>query len=116
MKKIVLALSLIAIASGDAAIAGEIVNVTQVIPTIDENGKQVIDVPDKKATRRRRMLVDFGLFGAGIHIGWMKPKNYNGDIQQAGNGGEAQEPKRGGMGYPIFNLSAGSHAFGLGTK
>jgi hypothetical protein len=36
---------------------------------------------------------------------------------QTGNGGEVTTVRqRHGIGMPIFNLSAGTHALGLGTK
>jgi hypothetical protein len=116
-KHLLVALSVLAVLSGTAAQANEIINVTPVQAKITEDGKQVIEMPDKKTTSRRRMLVDFGLFGAGVHVGWMKPRNIDLRNQKLGNGGETVEvKKRRGVGYPIFNMSAGSHALGLGTK
>lgn len=114
MKKMLLALSLMALTTtGSAFAAQDIINYTQVQPTVAEDGKRVVSLPDRKKTSRRRMLVDFGLFGAGVHIGWMKPRNV--DVQQ-GNGGDAAVIKRRhGFGGPIFNVSAGTHALGLGT-
>ena len=75
MKKLFLALGLVLFIGGSEALAGEIVNYTQVQPVINAEGKEVIQMPDRKSTLRRRMLFDFGLFGAGIHVGWLKPKN-----------------------------------------
>jgi hypothetical protein len=134
MKKIFLALGVCAYLAGAQAYAGEIVNFTEVKPTVNDDGKSVIVLPDKKKTSRRRMLFDFGLFGAGLHVGWMKPKNL--DVVETsqpattsgaatGNGGgdgdkvieKTIEIKRHKhrIGTPIFNVSAGKFAVGLGT-
>ena len=134
MKKILLALGLLASISSTSAFAGEIVNFTEVKPTIKDDGKSAIVLPDKKKTSRRRMLFDFGLFGAGLHVGWLKPKNMDVTDSKtmvttgggnAGNGGDEKqaemhtmEIKRHrlhGVGWPIFNVSAGKYAVGLGT-
>ncbi|HEY9792526.1 MAG TPA: hypothetical protein V6D22_19150 [Candidatus Obscuribacterales bacterium] len=98
---------------GSAVCANELVNITPIEPTVGENGQRVISMPDKKKTSRRRMLFDFGLFGAGVHVGWLKPKNA---VLQEGDGGETVVKHRRGVGMPIFNVSAGTHALGLGTK
>ncbi len=89
------------------ALAEDIVNYTMVPTTVGEDGSRIVEMPAVSQTRRRRMLVDLGLFGAGIHIGWLKPRN--------------AEPVPGacggwGFGSPVFNVSAGTHAIGLGTK
>ncbi len=113
MKQFLIALS-IAMFFGGAAQAKEIINYTQVTPTAAEDGSRVVQMPDRKATSRRRMLVDLGLFGAGIHIGWLKPKNVE---LQAQDGSEQYTIKRRrGFGMPILNVSAGTYAVGLGTK
>src|SRR4051812_27488503 len=106
-QRILLMLSVLALVSGSAASATEYVNVTPIEPKVGDNGQRIIEMPDKKTTSRRRMLVDFGLFGAGVHVGWLKPKGA--DIQQ-GNGGEVSVKRRHGVGMPIFNVSAGTHA------
>jgi hypothetical protein len=115
MKKTVLSLSLIAFFSGSSAWgANEIINYTPVTPGVGANGERVIAMPDKKTVTRRRMLFDFGLFGAGIHVGWLKPRNM--DVRTADGGEIVTVRKRHGIGSPIFNVSAGTHALGLGTK
>lgn len=114
--RIFLALSVISLVSAGSVSAAEYVNVTPVEAKVTEDGKRIIEMPDKKKTSRRRMLVDFGLFGAGVHVGWLKPKNMDVQQQEEGNGGEVKVVKRHGFGRPIFNVSAGSHALGLGTK
>jgi hypothetical protein len=64
---------------------------------------QVLEMPARKS--RKRMLVDFGLFGCGIHVGWMKPKSsISPDVNDKG------------LGKPIFNVSAGTHALGIGKN
>jgi hypothetical protein len=116
MKKTLVALSFAAILLGcgcSAVSANELVNVTPIEPTVGENGQRIINMPDRKKTSRRRMLFDFGMFGAGVHVGWLKPKSA---VLQEGDGGETTVKHRRGFGMPIFNVSAGTHALGLGTR
>src|SRR5438552_15439017 len=100
-----LALCLAGLFAGSAVSANEIINYTPVTAKV-EDGKKVIEMPDRRTTSRRRMLVDFGLFGAGVHVGWMKSKNANVVAAQECNG-DATVKQRRGIGYPILNLSAG---------
>lgn len=106
MKNLVLALSLMTLLSGSAVFAdtittNDVVNTSATTVTTDQK-PIVLDVPAHKT--RKRLLFSFGLFGMGMRMGWMKPKGY-----------ENPETAH-GIGYPILNVSAGHHAFGLGTK
>jgi len=92
------------------AMAEDIINYTAVTSEVAADGSRIVQVPPRDQTRRRRMLIDFGLFGAGIHVGWLKPRNM--DLQAEGDAA----PRRFAVGTPIFNVSAGTHAFGLGTR
>ena len=101
MKKILLATLLIALTAGNAALAKhhsqDQVTSTQIQEGTSGAPPTVLDVPAPKS--RRHMLFSFGLFGMGVHMGWMKR---NPEVAQGG-------------GYPILNFSAGTHALGLGT-
>lgn len=101
MRKTLLALSLAALVSGNAAIAQGNIDSSASSAAADSN-VQKLDMPAIKS--RRHMLFSFGLFGTGFHLGWKKPKDKD----------EAQGEFR-GIGSPILYTSVGHHAFGLGT-
>jgi hypothetical protein len=108
MKKIVLALAAITFIAGSSVYAQTNTESTTVAAPVSagaaaDASKQVLDMPAHRS--RKRMLVDFGLFGCGVHVGWMKPKSaLNQDVSDRH------------IGKPIFNVSAGTHAVGVGRN
>lgn len=111
MKKLVLAFSLGTLLSTSAVFAdttsstSEAINSTTAATVSDQSKPVVLNVPAHKT--RKRLLFSFGLFGMGFRMGWMKPK---------GSENPELADQVHGVGYPILNVSAGHHAFGLGTK
>lgn len=111
MKKTAIALASLAIVMGSAVNAQvESTTKTVTVPATEATEaaqiagqKVVVDMPVPES--RRRMLIDCGLFGMGIHVGWMKPKSaINAQVSDHH------------IGMPIFNVSAGTKALGVGTK
>ena len=87
--------------------AKETVTTSSVSSETTSDGKLKVSLPPRQS--RRRMLVDFGLLGMGVHVGWLKPKT-------APSADLADAPQYQGHGNPIFNVSAGTHALGIGTN
>lgn len=111
MRRIAALVVLTTVLIGTKAFAGDIINYTPVTATTGPDGSRVIEMPSRDKTYRRRMLFDFGLFGAGVHVGWLKPRS-----AQVAEDGTVSSRHWWAVGSPILNVSAGTHAIGLGTR
>jgi len=98
MRKIILAMGLVAVVTGSSAIAAETETAVQsAVAAATTSEPLSLEMP--KVQSRRKMLVQFGLFGTGFHLGWKK-----------------RSADSRGVGSPIMFTSVGQKAFGIGTK
>ncbi len=97
MRKIILAMGLVAIVTGSSAIAAETAVVVQPSTCAATCSDPIrLDMPAVQS--RRKMLFQFGLFGAGFHFGWKRKTDCR------------------GVGSPILFTSVGQRTLGFGTR
>lgn len=98
MRKMILAMGFVALVTGSSAIAADTAVVVQPSACASTCSDPIrLDMP--VAQSRRKMLFQFGLFGAGFHFGWKRPKA---DCR--------------GVGSPILFTSVGQRTLGFGTR